>query len=121
MNANNFASEINSILSEYAVVVTEDMKAAIKKVAKEGAKEVANNASVFGGTGKYKKGWKSKFENGRVTAQGIIYNANVPGLPHLLEHGHAKRGGGRVGGTVHIAPVADSLEEKLINELEGSL
>ena len=67
-------------------------------------------AAKFGGTGKYAEGWTSRFETERFSAQGIIYNKDVPGLPHLLEHGHAKRGGGRVPGREHVAPVEQILE-----------
>ena len=54
-------------------------------------------------------------------AKATLYNAKVPGLPHLLEHGHAKRGGGRVSGRVHIAPVEEELEKAFTQELERAL
>jgi hypothetical protein len=110
--------ECMKILSEYQKDVKEEMDEAIKKVAKAGAKKVRENSGVFGGTGKYANGWTSKVENGRLSAKGTIYNAKVPGLPHLLENGHAKRGGGRVPGRVHIAPVEKELEELFTREFK---
>ena len=42
-------------------------------------------------------------------------------LAHLLEHGHAKRGGGRVAGKPHIAPSEQSGEELLENLIRKAL
>lgn len=112
---------ISKILDEYNINVIEDMQEAVKKAAKEGVKVVKSNSRVFNGTGEYAKGWTSKVETGRTSAQGIIYNKSLPGLPHLLEHGHAKRNGGRVAGRVHIEPVQKALEESFTKELERKL
>ena len=111
-------AEINKILTEYGEEVQENVDDAARRVTKAGAKAVRGNASgSFGGTGKYAKGWKSKFETGRLSSQGIIYNGDLPGLPHLLEHGHANRNGGRTPGRVHIAPV----EQKIIEDFEKAV
>lgn len=110
--------EIGKILQQYGDSVTDNIKEVTKKVAKAGVKSVkANSKSMFGGTGKYAAGWSSKVEDGRYSAQGIIYNKSQPGLPHLLENGHAKRGGGRVPGRAHIAPV----ESELIKQFEDAI
>ena len=113
--------QCKKILADYGKDVTKDMTEAVKKAARVGARKVKENASVFGGTGQYAKGWTSQVETGRVSAQGTIYNRSLPGLPHLLEHGHAKRNGGRVPGRVHIKPVEEELEKLFVNELEQTL
>lgn len=106
---------VSKILDEYGEDVKSNLKEIVAKLSKEGAKAVRSaSKSTYGGTGKYASGWRSRLDTGRLSSQGIIYNARVPGLPHLLEYGHAKRGGGRVSGRPHIKPV----EEKLISEFE---
>lgn len=111
-------AEINKILTEYGEDVQRDVDEAAAKVTKAGVRAVKGNSrSTFGGSGKYASGWTSKFEKGRLSSQGIIYNATVPGLPHLLEHGHANRNGGRTPGQSHIAPV----EQKIIKDFEEAV
>lgn len=110
-----FASSIHDILEKYGDEIDENMEDAVKAVSRKGAQAVRSAAqSTFGGTGKYASGWTSKTEKSRTSSQGIIYNKMVPGLPHLLENGHAMRGGGRVAGRQHIKPV----EEQIIQEFE---
>ena len=112
-----FTQAINKVLADYEKGMIADVNALTKKLTQQGAKEVKRASKQFGGTGVYADGWTSKFETGRLSAQGTIYNKDVPGLPHLLENGHAKRNGGRVPGRAHIAPV----EEKLIKEFEKAV
>ena len=42
-------------------------------------------------------------------------------LAHLLEHGHAKRGGGRVRAIPHIAPAEQTGIEELEKEIAKAL
>lgn len=116
--ADQLTRSIEKILSEYGGDVQMDVNEAVKKVSTAGAKAVMASArSSFGGTGKYAAGWTSKAETGRLSAQGVIYNKDTPGLPHLLENGHANRGGGRTPGRAHIKPV----EEKIVKDFEERL
>lgn len=109
---------IHDILAEYGDDVQENLSDAVKRVTKKGAQAVKSAArSTFGGTGEYAAGWTSSTETGRLSAQGVIYNKDVPGLPHLLENGHANRDGGRTPGREHIKPV----EETIVQEFEAEV
>ena len=110
-------SELHKILEEYGEDVANGTSEAVTKVAQKGAKAVrGNSAGSFGGSGKYAKGWTYQSEYRRLGSVATIYN-RTPGLPHLLENGHAKRGGGRVPGRTHIAPV----ETEIITEIERAI
>lgn len=110
-------ADIQKILEEYGEDVQNKTEDAVKAVTKKGVKAVKSASKAFGGTGRYASGWTSQVETSRYSAQGVIYNQKVPGLPHLLENGHANRGGGRTAGRVHIAPV----EEELVKTFERDL
>lgn len=113
----DLAAEINKILEDYGDNVTDNIKEVTKKVTQQGAKAVKANAkNSFKGTGQYAKGWSVKMEEDYFSATGIIYN-KTPGLPHLLEHGHANRGGGRTPGRVHIG----NAEDNLVKEFEDAV
>lgn len=115
------ALDIQDILDEYGEDVENLTTDAVREIGKRGVQALRSNSEVFRGTGKYKSGWTSKVEETRMGAKAILYNSKVPGLPHLLEYGHAKRGGGRVSGTVHIKPVEDELEKAFTQELEKKI
>lgn len=114
----NFSAEILKILDSYSDDVSANVSEITKKVGQKGAQLLRNESrSAFNRTGEYAKGWTAKTEQGRLYTTVTIYNRK-PGMPHLLEHGHAIVSGGRqVGyydGKEHIAPV----EEKLVKEYE---
>lgn len=112
MSSIDITSEISIALREYTTEVEEGLEKAKEKSAKEGAKLL--RATSPKRTGKYGKGWRAKKDG---TAW-IIHNATRHQLAHLLEKGHAKRGGGRVPGRVHIAPVEEQVIKQFENEVE---
>ena len=115
------ADDIQKILDEYEGDVRNLSKEAVRKIGQKGVQALQSSSGVFGGTGKYASGWASKVEETRMGAKATLYNGKVPGLPHLLEFGHAMRGGGRVSGKVHIKPVEDELINAFEQELEREL
>lgn len=115
----SLAISISAMLEEYSADVVADMKSEAKEVAKATVKELKATSPVGAGSnGHYKDGWTSKVEAENSVSIGIrVYNKKKPGLTHLLEKGHAKRGGGRVEGIPHIAPA----EKNAIAEYEKRL
>lgn len=114
VTTDTLADSIRDILEEYGDEVKGSLDEITKKIAQKGQQAIKNESkSKFNGK-RYWKGWKVDLQVGRLDTKATIYNESLPGLPHLLEYGHSKRGGGRVQGTVHIAPV----EEQLVNEFE---
>ena len=102
IKVDDLAGEIVLAIQAY----TEDVSEAIDQVARDTAKDMAKDLRETSpkDTGEYAQGWAARKEGpGRY----VVYNKKKPQLTHLLEHGHAKRGGGRVEGRPHIKPAAD--------------
>ena len=117
VTAETLGAEIKKILAEYEEHVDKSMHDVTKEVTKKAVQAVRNESKATFKTRhdyKYAKGWRSDIDERRLAIHATIYNGATPGLPHLLENGHANRGGGRTPGRPHIAPV----EEQLIQEFE---
>ena len=114
------ADAIMQGLNEYAELATEDMKKAVKAASKTVRKEIQAGAPQKSGA--YSKSWAVKTV--RETANSLeqtVHSKNRYQLAHLLEHGHAKRGGGRVSGKSHIAPAEQMGIEQLEEAIEKAL
>lgn len=114
------ADTVMEYLDEYADVSTEGMKKAVRKAGNTVKKEISANAPKD--TGAYGKSWSVK--NTKETSKSLevtVYSRNRYQLAHLLEFGHAKRGGGRVAGKIHIAPAEGNGIRQLELEIERSL
>lgn len=113
----NLEKQLKEILDEFEGDVTEATKKVVKEVGRESAKKLRQTSPV-GKTGRYAKGWTYKTESGRLTNSATVYGKKQTyPLAHLLEHGHARRGGGRTAAIVHIKPV----EEWAVKEFEARL
>lgn len=107
-------------LEKYADLAADDLKAAVKETAASVRKDIQAGAPVD--TGKYKKSWSVK--NVREDSESIdlvVHSRNRYQIAHLLEHGHAKRGGGRVPAQPHIAQAEQRGNEKLVQTIEQKL
>lgn len=112
IQVDQLADTVTRELGVYSEAVTEEMKKVIDTTTKEAVKEL--NSSSPRRSGKYSRGWQAadSYDSTR-TKRNTIHNRTSYQLTHLLEHGHAKRGGGRVSGISHIAPVEQSAIQKL--------
>lgn len=116
MTVDQMADAIMDGLLEYAELATDTMKDCVKKAGNTVKKEAQANAPVK--SGRYKKSWAVKRQKETsTTLEMVVHSRNRYQLTHLLEKGHAKRGGGRVKAIPHIGPA----EEKGIRMLEDGI
>lgn len=111
------AGAIMQELQAYRQEVTDGVKESVKQVAVECKEEIKQNSPRR--KGRYRRGWRDETayestEDIRV----IVRNKTSYQLTHLLENGHAKRGGGRVAARVHIRPAEQHAEEKLLKKVK---
>lgn len=117
VSIDGMAAAIMKELDDYADTTSDGVKSAVKKAAKTVRSEIQAGAPVR--TGKYKASWSTKNTAESSNKLEItVYSRNRYQLAHLLEHGHAKRGGGRVAARPHIATAEASGIEILEQEIE---
>ena len=118
----SLADTIMDTLEEYAGIVAEDVKQAVRDAGDVVKDDIRSHAPKD--TGDYAKSWavkKVKETSNSLTV--AVHSRNRYQLAHLLEFGHAKRGGGRVAARPHIASAEQKgmeyLEEEIRKALEG--
>ena len=119
ISIDQLAQAISESLSEY----TEDLVKEIDVISNKLSKETVAKLKITSpkDSGKYAKSWRVTTEKklGQPDTR-IVYVASPHyRLTHLLEHGHAKVGGGRVQAIPHIGPAETELTEKFTREVEG--
>ena len=120
VSIDGLADAIMEGLQEYANMATDEMKVAVKKAAKTVKKDIQAGAPVKSGA--YSKSWATKtMKDSSVALEVVVHSKNRYQLAHLLEKGHAKRGGCRVGGRAHIAPAEQHGMEQLEQDIERAL
>ncbi len=116
----NLAKEIMDGLKEYADLATDDVKKAVRKAGNSVRKEISESAPKD--TGKYSKSWTvKKTKETSNSLEVTVHSKNRYQLAHLLEHGHAKRSGGRVSARPHIAKAEESAIEVFEKEIDKAL
>ena len=116
----DLADAIMETLEDYADLAAEDVKRAVREAGDTVRDEIRAYAPKD--TGDYAKSWavkKTKETSSSLTL--TVHSKNRYQLAHLLEYGHAKRGGGRVEGKAHIAPAEEKGIRQLEDEIERSL
>ena len=116
----DLADEVMKGLKDYAQLAVDDLKTAIKNAGETVKDEIEKTAPKK--TGKYRKSCAVKKTNETSDSIKVVVHSKTQyRLTHLLENGHAKRGGGRVAARPHIAPAEKKGEEQLIREVERKL
>ena len=114
------AQEVMSGLEEYKDLAVDVLKKEIQEAGKTAKKQIEQTAPRR--TGRYAKSWVvKKVSETSSSLEVTVHSRNRYMLTHLLENGHAKRGGGRVAAIPHIAPAEEAAAESLERNIETAL
>ena len=118
VGVDDLANTLKKELEEWHGVLLSDLEELTEKHGKELQKRVKKDSPKR--TGSYRKGWRLKKEinaKGHFTA--TVYNATDYRLTHLLEHGHAKRTGGRTPDFPHLLQNEENVTNEFTKDVEG--
>jgi len=118
VKADGLADLIAKYMNNYSQDVTDRIKAAVDIVAKEVNTEIKAHITFKQPTGDYVKAFRIKTSYEDKCNKGKIWyvSGGEYRLTHLLENGHAKKGGGRTDAFPHII-FGESLAQKRMEEL----
>ena len=112
------AEQVKELMKEYKDEIDELLTEAAYEAAEDAAYWVSQTSPKK--TGVYNRGWTVK----RLKKKAVVYNADAPGLTHLLEYGHESVNQfghhGRVNGIPHIKPAEVKGSEEFVKTvIEG--
>lgn len=121
VSIDQLAKEIAQGLADYSQEVVEKVNISSEKVGKAAVKRLKESSPKR--YGKYAKSWAVKTEPEIGQPHKRIVHVKAPHyrLAHLLEYGHAKKGGGRVEGKPHIRPAEEMVIKEFVAEVEEAI
>ena len=120
VSVDELADALMQSLGEVKDISIAELKKSVKKTGQNIAKDIQKTAPVK--TGRYAKSWRSRVtDEASDKIQVTVHSQGRYMLAHLLEHGHAKRGGGRVRAIPHIEPATEKNMATIEAEIKGGI
>ena len=121
VNVDGMASAVMGIMTEYRDLAASGVKKAVKKAGRTVRDQIQTTAPRR--TGRYAESWVAQTTSESSTGAEVTVKTPTRGmLTHLLENGHAKRGGGgRVPAYPHIGPAEEIGEAQLMKDIRKAL
>lgn len=125
VESDRFAAAISQILDNVKNGVETGIKEPVRDAGKTARREWRSNWNGIrkgrSSGPKYAQSisYTVKDRSGDISVE--IGSKTMPGLPHLLELGHATVGGGFVPGRPHISPAADTAMEQFEKDVEKAV
>ena len=118
-NEINLDKIIGEILEGYTDEIAAEVSKAIPRIANETVNEIESLAPHRETNSKhYNQSWEVELQHPtRLETSAIIYSTQ-PGLPHLLEFGHALKNGGRTKAFPHIAVAEENAVKNFEKKVE---
>lgn len=116
VSIDQLADAIADAVKEYTEDVSEAIEKRVESVADEVLNDILSNAPRR--NGQYVKGFKKTDASVQGRKRFVVWNKKHYMLVHLLEFGHAKRGGGRVQGKPHMRPAYERRAANLTGEIK---
>lgn len=119
-------AELSKAIADELTLLQESSTQAVKQAAKETAADIRDDIksnAPRGRSGKYAKSWRTRVTEETHTSITYTVHAGPDGyrLAHLLEYGHAKRGGGRTKAISHIKPAEERGAQEFENKIRSKL
>ena len=101
---------ISTGLNTYSRTIVDGIEKAAEKSVKEMVKRTKQRSTTKLSRGKYARSIASQVGENTITARSRIWYVKKPRyrLAHLLNNGHALRGGGRVSGDKHVTNATET-------------
>ena len=120
IQVDQLAEEVMKGLEEYADLTADVLKKEIQNAGKVAKQQIQSTAPRL--TGRYASSWSvKKLGETSNSMEVTVHSKNRYMLTHLLENGHAKRGGGRVAAIPHIAPAEKVAVQSLETNIERAI
>ncbi|MEQ2445074.1 HK97 gp10 family phage protein [Pseudoflavonifractor sp. CLA-AP-H29] len=122
VRVDRMAEALGAVLEDYGQEVRDTVKRTVKAAGESCKEDIQRRSPARKQRRAYQKGWRCEtVYDGPKGIRVRVGNKTKGQLTHLLEHGHAKVGGGRVEGIPHIRPAEEKMERQLLLDLKEAL